>query len=161
MRAVRGKPLVSIRASAVRMLARRELSRAELQRRLVARGGAPDEVVQTLDDLERAGYLSDARYAQAIVAQRSGRYGKRLIARNLAEKGVAPEAAQEALAALADTDELSAAIALWRRKFGSPPVDDRERARQVRFLVSRGFCSATAYRVLHAGGSGADDDDAR
>jgi len=161
MRAARSKPLVSIRVTAIRMLARRDLSRAELQRRLVARGGAPEEVNLALDDLERAGYLSDARYAQAMVAQRSGRYGKRQIARDLAGKGVAPEAVQEALSTLADTDELSTAIALWRRKFGGPPANDREKARQVRFLMSRGFGSATVYRVLRAGGSGADEDDSR
>ena len=57
---------------AVRWLARRDYSRAELTQRLRRRGIAEAEIERALDELAAAGYLSDARYAQAVVAQRNG-----------------------------------------------------------------------------------------
>jgi regulatory protein len=130
------------------LLARREYARAELGERLIARGAERVDVERVLDELERGGYLSDARFAQALVAQKAGRYGKRAIAHELRQKRVASSAAQEALAALAHTDELAEAIALWERRFGVAPKDPREKARQVRFLMARGYGMSVALKVL-------------
>jgi len=66
------RPAPSIKAIAVRLLARREYGRAELGARLRARGAAADEVERTLEDLAALGYLSDARFAEALVRSRSG-----------------------------------------------------------------------------------------
>ena len=110
-----------------------------------------------LDDFERFGYLSDARYAHALVAQLAGHLGRRAIARDLRERGIAADEAKAALSPLAERDELADATALWQRRFGRAPADERERARQVRFLVSRGFSAATAFRVLRAAGVRTDD----
>jgi len=101
-----------------------------------------------LDELEQNGYLSDARFAQALVAQKAGRYGKRAIAHQLRQKQVAPAAAVDALASIPLTDELADATALWQRRFGVLPKDDREKARQVRFLQARGYSIAIALKVL-------------
>lgn len=141
-------PAVSPKALAVRWLARREYSRAELAERLRRRGAAPEDVERALDELAAAGYLSDARYAQAVVAQRAGRYGKRAIVHALKERGIAAADVDAALAPLAGADEFADAQALWQRRFGTAPADDRERARQVRFLQSRGYGLAVALRVV-------------
>jgi len=146
------KPL-SVKATAIRLLARREYARAELAERLKARGAPRDEIDRILDELERGGYLSDARFAQAVVAQKAGRYGKRAIAHELRQKHVAPAAAQDALAALAQVDELAEATALWQRRFGVAPQNQREKARQVRFLLSRGYGMSVALKVLRAADS--------
>ncbi len=148
MRAVRAKAPASIRATAIRLLARREYARAELAMRLRERGANADEIAQTLDDLERLGYLSDARYARMLVTQRAGRYGKRAIAHKLAQRGVAADAAREALDELPADDEVAQATALWQRRFAQAPVDDRERAKQVRFLTSRGYDLSIALKVV-------------
>jgi regulatory protein len=147
-----------VKAVAVRLLARREYARAELAERLVARGAARAEVEAVLDEMERNGYLSDVRFAQAVVAQKAGRYGKRAIAHELRQKHVEPAAARDALAAIAQTDELAEATALWQRRFGNPPQDEREKARHVRFLLARGYGLTTALKVLRAAGT-ADDSD--
>jgi len=76
------------------MLARRDYSRLELATRLGARGISATEIAAMLDDFERLGYLSDQRYANALVAQRVGRVGKRKIERDLHEKGIAGDAAR-------------------------------------------------------------------
>jgi regulatory protein len=152
-----GKQPLSLKASAIRLLARREYARAELHDRLVARGATREEVERVLDELERSGYLSDVRFAQALVAQKAGRYGKRAIAHQLRQKQVAPVAAIDALASMALTDAVADATALWQRRFGDLPKDDREKARQVRFLQARGYSITIALKVLRhvATGDGA------
>ena len=143
-----GKQPLSLKASAIRLLARREYARAELHSRLLRLGATRDEVERVLDELEQSGYLSDARFAQALVAQKAGRYGKRAIAHQLRQKQVAPAAAIDALASIALTDEVADATALWQRRFGVLPKDDRDKARQVRFLQARGYSITVALKVL-------------
>ncbi len=46
------------------------------------------------------------------------------------------------------TDEVADATALWQRRFGVLPKNDREKARQVRFLQARGYSITTALKVL-------------
>ena len=46
--------------------------------------------------------------------------------------------------------ETDRALVLWQRKFGTPPSDLRDRARQVRFLTSRGFSGDVIRQVLRA-----------
>jgi regulatory protein len=152
------KPPVSAKVLAVRMLARREYSRAELAQRLARKGIARDDAERALDELTAGGYLSDARYANAMVAQRSGRYGKRAIAHALREKGIDAADAQAAMAPLSGADEVADATALWQQRFGTAPANQREKARQVRFLLSRGYGLSVALRVLRAAGSPVDDD---
>jgi regulatory protein len=148
----------SLEARAVTMLARREYARAELRDRLLAGGADRADVDAVLDRLEKLGYLSDARYASGVVRRNAGVYSKRAIAHSLKEKGVGAAAAKDALAALDGADELAQARALWQRRFGHPPKDDREKARQVRFLLSRGYTAGIAYRVLRAAGAPVDAD---
>lgn len=143
---------------AIRWLARRDYSRAELTQRLRQRGVADDDIERALDELAAAGYLSDARYAQTVVAQRAGRYGKRAIVHALKERGIPAAEAAEALAPLAATDELADAQTLWQQRFGVAPTNEREKARQVRFLQSRGYGLSVALRVLQAAGAPGDDD---
>ena len=144
---------------AIRLLARREYSRAELAACLRRRSVEPDEIERTLDALVAQGYLSDARYAEAVVAGRGGRFSRRAIAHALSEKRVATDAAQAALAPLTERDEQADAHALWERRFGEPPRDEREKARHVRFLLSRGYSMSVALRVLRAAGARALPDD--
>ncbi len=149
--AARAAPaVVAPKVLAVRWLARREYSRVELAQRLLQRGIPADDVERALDDLVAAGYLSDARYAQSVVSQRAGRYGKRAIVHALKERGITAGDAATALAPLADTDEFADALALWQRRFGVLPADDRERARHVRFLQSRGYTLSVALRIVRA-----------
>jgi regulatory protein len=137
----------TLKARAIGMLARREYSRAELRDRLLATGAGRDECESVLDELAALGFLSDARFAQAVVRQKQGGYSRRAIAGTLKQKGVGAEAAE---AALADhpIDDAAALVALWRRRFGRAPADEREKARQVRFLQSRGFGLSSILRLL-------------
>ena len=42
---------------------------------------------------------------------------------------------------------------LWQRRFGTPPKDDREKARQVRFLMARGYAMSVALKVVRIAAS--------
>ena len=137
----------SLKATAIGHLARREFSRAELRNKLVATGATRDEVDAVLDEIAALGYLSDTRFAKALVGQKSGAMSKRSISASLKAKGVDADVASAALAA-SDVDDHDAMVALWLRKFGAPPANDREKARQVRFLQSRGFALSAIYKLL-------------
>jgi regulatory protein len=152
------RPAPAALATAVRMLARREYPRSELRARLIGRGVDAVVADEALDELARRGLLSDARYAEAIVAQKTGRYGRRAIEHALKEKGVDTAAAATALGALDGRDEVDEALALWRRRYGTLPAGRNEKARQVRFLLSRGYSTSVALKVLRIAGATTDDD---
>ena len=141
-----GRP-VSLKAQAVRLLARREYARDDLEQRLIAKGAARDEVVVVLDELSSQGLLSNERFAHALVAQKSGSYSRRSIRGELKRKGVSGEAIEGALGDAPVEDE-AAMLALWQRRFGAPPANDREKARQIRFLQSRGFELSAIFKML-------------
>jgi regulatory protein len=134
-------------ARALRLLARREHTRLELRRKLAAYAADPAIVEAVLDDLARRGWLSDERFVEQFVHARSRRFGPARIRHALLERGVAEDVIAHALARLQD-GALDAARAIWVRRFKAAPVTAAERARQVRFLQSRGFSVDIAMRVL-------------
>ena len=137
---------MTLRERAMNFLARREHSRAELARKLAPHGEA-DEISALLDRLEQESLLSNARYAEALASSRVGRHGSVRLKSELREKGVPETIIAEVVGQARDAD-LSAARAVWLKKFGEPPVDARERARQQRFLLGRGFPSDVVRRVV-------------
>jgi regulatory protein len=144
------RPPKSLKARAIALLARRDYSRAELRDKLVAGDRDADGVtgIDTLmDELAALGFLSDARFAQSVVRQKSGGYSKRAIGAALKARGVDGGAATDALAGV-EIDDHDAMVALWRRRFGKPPANDKDKARQVRFLQSRGFSLSAIFKLL-------------
>ena len=121
------------------LLARREHSRRELQRKLAQRAFAADEIVAALDRLEDDGLLSDRRFAAAYVRQRIDKgYGPIRIRQELRERGVADGLIDEALAPAAE-QWLAVAARQHDKHFGRQPEDMKARARQSRYLQNRGF----------------------
>ena len=146
---------VSLRSKAIGLLARREYARSELQRRLLAKGASREELSPLLDELIAQGYLSDARYAHALAAQKHAGYSRRRIATELKSKGVARGDIDAALATI-EPDDSAALRSLWQRRFGRVPAGEREKARQVRFLQARGFALSAILKLLRdaAGSAG-------
>ncbi len=134
---------------AVEALARREHSRAELERKLKRRlppEGHLRDVSQVLDRLQARGLLCDQRMAEALVRTRAKRYGRLRIAQELDRRGVDRETIAAALPPV--EDESALALELWRRKFGRAPTGTQERARQSRYLAARGFPASVIGRIL-------------
>lgn len=148
---------LSLRGRALKLLSLREQSRSELMRKLAPHAESPEQVQALLDDLQRAGLLSEQRFVESLVRRRASRYGRRFIEHELGEHKVAAEVAAPLLRELAG-DERSRALALWRRRFGAPPADLAERARQHRFLAQRGFDGETIAWVLREAARTPPDD---
>ena len=140
-------PPPSLRARALKALARREHSRQELRVRLQPFAENPDELDPLLDDLEKRGWLSEARFVEQTTTVRRRRFGAARILHELREKGVSDAALVAAQSRLKD-DEVDAARAVWKKKFGSLPTTLEERAKQARFLASRGFSAEVVHNVL-------------
>lgn len=141
----------SLREQALRCLARREHTRFELARKLSPQAEKPEALEALLDDLTERGLLSDQRYAEMRVNARSARLGNARLAHELRTQGVSGELVADTLAAKeAEYPELSRAQQVWQRKFKTLPAaaEHKERARQMRFLMTRGFSSATIRQVL-------------
>jgi regulatory protein len=138
----------ALRARALALLARREMSRAELRKKLEPLAESPVELDRLLDELTQSRLQSDARYTDALVHTRARRFGASRIAAELREKGIAPELADGAMTALR-ADEEARALAVWRRKFPEPPASAEERARQGRFLLGRGFSADIVRRIVN------------
>ena len=150
----RGSAATSPKERAVRLLARREFARAEIEQRLVAEGFARSDIDTALDELATLGYLSDARYARALARQKAGRYSSRNIAKELRAKGVDAQTIEAAMAEV-EIDDAAALASLWTRRFGHAPGDEREKARQVRFLQARGFALSAILKLLRDATRGA------
>jgi regulatory protein len=151
------KSPLTLRERALRLLAQRERSRLELRRKLLTRGTEPQKVDALLEEFAQAGWLSDARFADARVRTRAGTVSRRYISQELKQHGVDTEVAADAIAQL-DQDDYHTALALWRRKFGTTPRDDKEKARQVRWLQARGFPLSVIFKLLRAQGVASDEE---
>ena len=172
----------SLKARALRLLSQREHSRAELAKKLgdylslqakaERANSALDHdqekepadtlalshevrIAAVLDDFEGRGWLSDARFAEALVRRRSERYGVRKIKDELQRAGVASDASAALLDGLKNT-EFERAKELFERKFDGVAQDQKMRARQYRFLVSKGFNPEIVAKVIGGRQKGAE-----
>jgi regulatory protein len=140
------KPL-PLRERALGYLSRREYSRDELARKLAPYAEDAQEIESLLDDFTQRGWLSEARFVDMVVQARQGKYGSRRIAHELRERGVSEEGMAAALCEARACD-LTNARAVWLKKFGTPAATSGEKAKQMRFLASRGFGQETIRRVM-------------
>jgi regulatory protein len=149
-------PKLSLKGRALKYLAAREHSRAELLRKLAPHAEEPAEVERVLDELEARGLLSAERFVESLLHRRAARFGTARLRQELQQHQLPADAVAQAVEALRGT-ELERARAVWQRRFGGEPAADAaERARQMRFLTARGFSSEVIRRVVR--GRGADGD---
>jgi regulatory protein len=139
-----------LRERALRLLARREHSRAELARKLENAGFARHDIAPLLDAFEAKNWLSDRHFAESWVADHRARAGSVKLAYDLRQRGVSDGIIESVLGDNSDS-ELDRAREVWRKKFGSAPADAAEKARQMRFLQSRGFTPEVIRRAIADG----------
>lgn len=119
---------------ALRVLARREHSRASLEARLERASVAPADRRDLVERATSAGLVDDARFAEArarTLAERGA--GDLLVLDDLERHGVEPELSREAVASL-EPEAARAARIVAARGPG---------ARTVRYLAARGFSEAS------------------
>lgn len=153
--AARQRESAQAKSAALRLLARREHGRAELQGKLLAKGLPSSVVREVLQALRDEGLQSDARFAAALVRRRIERgYGPAYIRRELRSRQVQDDLAD---AQLNQPDEYWAQVAerALAKKFpagsgmaGAPEGHGGFDGAQARFLTRRGFSADIIHRAL-------------
>ena len=137
---------LELRARALRLLARREHSRAEFARKLARRAQSQEALEFLLLDLEKRNQLSDERFASERAHWLSRKYGAARIRQDLKAKGVARDIVDH----VSSEGELERARSILNRKYREPATTREERARRMRFLQSRGFSCEIIFALLSA-----------
>lgn len=140
------QPEISLRARAMNLLSRREMSRLELQRKLAPHAENEDELNRVLDEFAERNWQSDERFAEMWVRSKSSKHGRLRLQQELAAKGIDRETIAENLP---DREsELQHACEVLRKKFRQPATDFAEKQKQMRFMLYRGFGMDTVQAAL-------------
>ena len=141
--------VLSLKGRALRLLSSREQSRVELERKLSSHEEEPGQLAAVLDELEAKDFISQARVVESVINRRAAKFGASRIKRELLGKGLDGEAVHDAVEQLKNS-ELERLQLVWQRKFGTPASDAAGQARQMRFLLTRGFSADAVRSVLRS-----------
>ncbi len=141
------RPTPTLMGRALRLLSSREHSRAELQTKLQPFEETPGALAAVLDKLVEKDFINEGRVVASILHRRAPKLGASRIQQELKAKGLEPQAIADAVAQLRGT-ELARAREVWRKKFDQPARDAAERAKQYRFLATRGFSGEVVTKLL-------------
>ena len=140
---------ISLKGRALKLLAAREHSRAELERKLKSHEEEPGSLQVALDALQAKGFINEQRVLDSVIHRRAGKLGGARLKQELQAKGLDASAVAQALADLAPS-ELERAREVWQKRYSNPPQTPEERAKQARFLIARGFSGEVVRRVVSA-----------
>jgi regulatory protein len=134
----------------LKMLARRELSEAQVRQRLARRDHSADDIEAAIARLRGERAIDDARAAEAIARTETTlrRRGRARVQMQIERAGIAKTVARDAIdRVFAEIDDQALMeAALSSRLHGRPPIrNDRDLARVYRYLVAQGF---EPHRVL-------------
>lgn len=148
----RPDPYQVAREIALRQLTAADRSCHELHTRLLARGVEDPVARAVVDRFVQVGLLDDARFARQWVGARlQGRgLSRRAIERELADKGIAPDLAGQALAGVdAQTERDTASRLVQRKARGMLHLEEPVRLRRlVGMLARKGYAPDVAYQVV-------------
>ena len=163
----------ALKAKALKLLAQRDYSRAELERKMqswlvaeqrkkMAQGdarqceadactqefeAAENQLQSILEDFQARGWINDERVIESLLHQKSGRLGHLRLQQDLQARGLDDGLIQEALSNIRET-EFDRACHVWQKRFRALPSDAAGYNKQMRFLVYRGFSTEVARKVL-------------
>jgi len=139
-------------AAAIRFLAVRTRTSGELRRYLQRRGYSSSTIQQVLNRCQERKYIDDHAFAEHFVRQRLSKgYGPRRLARELANKGLAPEVYRPLLNELEPAEMLQVAVQLAANKakqFENDLPLTMKKAKIARHLHYKGFPETVIHRVL-------------
>lgn len=147
------KPLTEseLRQRAVSLLARRDHARRELETKLRSKVGDHPALAAVIEWCEEHGFIDDRRFAGFFVRSRIDRgQGVLRIRLELQQRGVASELIESALQET-EVDWFALAREVRARRFRQYPQDQKEKARQLRFLQGRGFDAEQSFAALVPG----------
>ncbi|EEZ74966.1 regulatory protein RecX [Neisseria lactamica ATCC 23970] len=118
------KPQKSLRARAMDILSRQEVSRLGLKRKLAPHAESEEELENVLNEFAERNWQSDLRYAEAYIRSKSRKHGSLRLKQALAQQGIDEETSRNLLPNR--SSEKQAAIAVLRKKFKQPAADLKE-----------------------------------
>jgi regulatory protein len=131
---------------ALRLLTVRSRTRKELKQRLVAERYSEKVTEQVLDRLASAGLIDDQKFAidRARAMGKGKGWGPRKLRSDLAQKGIAREAIDEAVSQAYGTQSCTQVMKrLVKKRFGTQVLtrkaDRKAKGKAQRFLLGRGF----------------------
>ena len=140
------KPQKSLRARAMDILSRQEISRVGLKRKLAPHAESEEELENVLNEFAERNWQSDQRYAEAYIHSKSSQHGSLRLKQALAQQGIDETVSREFMPDKAC--ELQTAVAVLRKKFKQPATDLKDKQKQARFLAYRGFDMDTIHAAL-------------
>ena len=148
------KQTAALRYKAIGLLARREQSRNELQRKLhikALENGWQVNLESLLDDLYRLGLQSDQRFAEVLVRSKANAgYGPSRVYQWGLQYGLNRELIHQQLLEK-NFDWFEKALQQKRKHYGQVLASDlKERAKQAKYLYQRGFAQEQIYYALDA-----------
>ena len=143
--------VVELRARALRLLARREHTRQELESKLSPHAGNSEDLQNLISGLKQKNQLSEERFAEERARRLSRKYGAGRIRQDLKAKGVS----EELISRFSSSEnEMQKAKEILERKYRTPAATREEKAKRMRFLQSRGFSSGIIFKLLSARSDG-------
>lgn len=139
----------AIKNAALSLLARREHSKQELLSKLSRKFSDQSKVEQQLVDLAESNLQSEERFIESFIrAKKSAGKGPKYIKSELRKRGIS-EYLVAAYIYEDDEDWQDLAEEVYQKKFGDDlPEDSKEKARRIRFMVSRGFSPDSVFRLF-------------
>ncbi|KOO06090.1 recombination regulator RecX [Vibrio hepatarius] len=136
----RKPPTLSSKEAAMQLLSRRDHGEYELYQKLALKGYGEDDIQQAVNFCLDHNYLDDLRYAKSQIRQHVYKgHGERRIRQELNQKRVADSVIELALEE-EPQDWFELAKQAAEKKFkGVKAQDQKEYAKQVRFLQYRGY----------------------
>jgi regulatory protein len=139
---------LSLMGRALRYLSRREHSCQELRKKLLPYAESDVELDEVMAKLETQSWLSDERFAESLVRRKSERYGSLKIINELKQQGIEGDSLLGIKERLKISDA-TRALELWQRKFDSLVTKDpKEKSKQMRYLVSKGFPMSVVIKII-------------
>ncbi len=134
-------------SASLRLLAMRDMSRVEFERKLAAKEFSAEDIAEAVVWCEAEGWLNEARYAEGTARRLGYRYGASRISQTLKQKGV-PESVVAATVSEMKEGEVARARDVLLRKFGESPADHDARGKQIRYMQTRGFSYDVIKRAM-------------
>ncbi len=142
---------LSLKGRALRLLSAREYSIFELTRKLKPFETEEGELQKLLLDLQAKDFINETRAVESFVYRRSPKLGANRIKQELQQRGLPAQDVAIAVHILHET-EVQRCAAVWQSKFSTVPVDAKTLAKQMRFLLGRGFSAGVVNKVIKNAG---------
>lgn len=142
------KKPVNLRNKALDFLSRRDYSYQELFNKLRQYSNDDQEIISILDEMVAKKFLNEERYIEAFIHAKAKKFGSLKI-RYLLNSKVDNTELIDQLYEQIQVDELQIASEQLTKKYRQPPTGNLERAKCIRFLLSRGFSMEIAIQAVN------------